>query len=47
MASPFLQKYTAQPKLNVPGFNEKITLTKQSVSPLLDVVVFFVNLVWF
>jgi hypothetical protein len=23
---------SAQPKLNIPGFNEKITLTKQSIS---------------
>ena len=37
--------YTAQPKLNIPGFNEKITLTKQSKSPLPGVVVIFVNLV--
>ena len=38
---------TAQPKLNVPGFNQKITLTKQSVSPLPGVVVIFVNLARF
>jgi hypothetical protein len=38
---------TAQPKLNVPGFNEKITLTKHYKSPLPGVVVIFVSLARF
>jgi hypothetical protein len=42
-----LKKNTAQPKLNVPGFNEKITLTNHYKSPLPGVVVIFVSLARF
>jgi hypothetical protein len=42
-----INAHTAQPKLNIPRLNEKITSTKQSKSPLLGVVVIFVSLARF